>query len=165
MSYFFGILFILSLFCLLTSLYIISRVVYVAGLRNSKLKKVYLNSSNDTVKLSDSTITEHNNLIACLLEYGTLQIIATVCNFPCIVGREKKSNIIINDQCASKRHMVFTCQNNCLFVEDLQSANGTWINGHRITSKQEVKNGDIICIGQTIFTLIINLNIYNYVQD
>lgn len=65
-----------------------------------------------------------------------------------ILGRSSKAGISIQDKKVSREHARVIFDNNMFFVEDLQSSNGTFVNGKRI-EKEQVKDGDRIRIGKT----------------
>lgn len=51
------------------------------------------------------------------------------------------------DRDVSRRHARFTHANGTIFVEDLGSLTGTWLNGERIDSRRRVRPGDLVEIG------------------
>ena len=51
------------------------------------------------------------------------------------------------DRDVSRRHARFTRVNGTIFVEDLGSLTGTWLNGERIDSRRRVRPGDLVEIG------------------
>jgi predicted component of type VI protein secretion system len=51
------------------------------------------------------------------------------------------------DRDVSRRHARFTSVNGTIFVEDLGSLTGTWLNGERIDSRRRVRPGDLVEIG------------------
>jgi pSer/pThr/pTyr-binding forkhead associated (FHA) protein len=51
------------------------------------------------------------------------------------------------DRNVSRRHARFTHSNGTIFVEDLGSLTGTWLNGERIDSRRRVRPGDLVEIG------------------
>ncbi len=51
------------------------------------------------------------------------------------------------DRDVSRRHARFTHASGTVFVEDLGSLNGTWLNGERVDSRRRVRPGDLVEIG------------------
>jgi predicted component of type VI protein secretion system len=51
------------------------------------------------------------------------------------------------DRDVSRRHARFTHVSGTIFVEDLGSLTGTWLNGERIDSRRRVRPGDLVEIG------------------
>ena len=69
------------------------------------------------------------------------------------LGRLKGCDVVLDDEAASRRHCTITGREDLCVVTDLQSANGTFLNEHRITTSDLVK-GDKIRIGSTVIELI-----------
>jgi hypothetical protein len=59
------------------------------------------------------------------------------------VGRHKHNDIVLNHPAVSGEHAVVTTILDDSFLEDLQSTNGTFVNGHRI-GKHFLQNKDVI---------------------
>ena len=62
------------------------------------------------------------------------------------IGRLERCEITIKDPEISREHARFFLQGSTLFVADLNSANGTFLNGKPVT-RNKVIAGDIITIG------------------
>jgi pSer/pThr/pTyr-binding forkhead associated (FHA) protein len=67
------------------------------------------------------------------------------------VGRE--GSLVIDDGFASGQHARFQTVRGLWYVEDLDSTNGTLLNGRRIYSAQLLKKRDKIQIGHTVMTV------------
>ena len=65
------------------------------------------------------------------------------------VGRLPECTISINDSNISRRHAEMRHANGDYVVVDLDSTNGTLVNGIRITGDQRLNEGDIISFGST----------------
>lgn len=61
-----------------------------------------------------------------------------------VVGRSKQADIVISRMGLSRTHARITRSKEGVFVEDLGSQNGTWVNGVQIEGKQTLADGDII---------------------
>lgn len=64
-----------------------------------------------------------------------------------IVGRSDTCDIYIDDTKLSRQHFVIENDDGNIYVMDLQSRNGTMLNGIRINSRQRISNGDKIMAG------------------
>jgi predicted component of type VI protein secretion system len=53
----------------------------------------------------------------------------------------------LTDRNVSRRHARFSRQGPAVFVEDLGSLTGTWLNGERIAARRRVRPGDLVEIG------------------
>jgi pSer/pThr/pTyr-binding forkhead associated (FHA) protein len=68
---------------------------------------------------------------------------------PLEIGRSRQSGVALRDSEVSRRHARLAAHDGALFVEDLGSKNGTFLNGHRVTEAIEVREGDAIDVGTT----------------
>lgn len=72
------------------------------------------------------------------------------------IGRSSKSDIIIKDNFVSKNHALIKEEKNVFFLEDLDSANGTFLNGEKVYDIIELRNGDKLGIGLIQFIFVDN---------
>ena len=76
---------------------------------------------------------------------------------PILIGRSEEANIrIAYDQYCSRRHAKVYWDNGKCYVQDLESTNGTYVNGAKITGTLELNNNDIISLGDTELLVIIS---------
>lgn len=68
---------------------------------------------------------------------------------PITVGRGPDNNIVVNDSRVSAQHARFSLQGPALVLEDLNSTNGTAVNGRLIFEPVSLRDGDDIQIGDT----------------
>ncbi len=75
-----------------------------------------------------------------------------------IFGRDKHLSqfVIETDEQLSGVHCQLTSEGSMVFMTDLASTNGTFVNGMPITTKVQLQDGDIINIGATEFTIYLN---------
>lgn len=66
------------------------------------------------------------------------------------VGRSRRNHLRINDPLVSVKHLTVSVSGNTCVVNDLDSSNGTFINGERVVGSRVLKDGDEIMIGKTI---------------
>ena len=72
-----------------------------------------------------------------------------------IIGRHPESDLRIDSKVVSLRHCLITLANGYVLVSDLESSNGTYINGELIGSKHKVLNQDLLTIGTFEFEFVI----------
>jgi DNA-binding NtrC family response regulator len=65
------------------------------------------------------------------------------------VGRDPQCEIVLDDAAASRRHAKLVNADGRLTVTDLDSRNGTQVNGERIIGAQVLTRGDIVSIGSS----------------
>ena len=63
------------------------------------------------------------------------------------LGRSPDADIQIIDTGISRKHIHMHFVDETVFVEDLDSANGTYVNGEQLRREMEIRNGDQISIG------------------
>ncbi|MEO6834341.1 MAG: FHA domain-containing protein [Candidatus Tumulicola sp.] len=68
---------------------------------------------------------------------------------PFEVGRGRELDVVLRDPEVSRRHARFESRNGVVYVDDLRSRNGTFLNGRRVTEAIEVREGDAIDVGTT----------------
>lgn len=64
------------------------------------------------------------------------------------IGRDVNNAIVIDDQFASSQHAVLTFRGRTWYVEDLNSTNGTFVNGQPVEGVAPIGFGDELQIGQ-----------------
>jgi pSer/pThr/pTyr-binding forkhead associated (FHA) protein len=65
-----------------------------------------------------------------------------------MLGREN-ADIVVDDPEVSRQHAMMRWSDGRLELSDLRSANGTFLNRERIAGPQELRDGDVVMIGQT----------------
>ncbi|MDO5036801.1 MAG: FHA domain-containing protein [Tissierellia bacterium] len=70
------------------------------------------------------------------------------------IGRAQKNTIVIQDSFVSKNHLRIFRKNDAYLLEDLNSANGTYLNGERVSQIQALSSGDRISVGFIQFLFV-----------
>jgi serine phosphatase RsbU (regulator of sigma subunit) len=65
------------------------------------------------------------------------------------IGRSSRNDICISDPFASRLHAEIRRENDLVMLVDNGSANGTYVNGQRVTGSLRLNVGDIVRIGET----------------
>lgn len=68
----------------------------------------------------------------------------------CTVGRQDGNDVKVNDQRASKRHAEIFYNDGSYYLRDLNSANGTLLNGEYVVEDIALKHDDEVVIGRTM---------------
>ncbi len=71
---------------------------------------------------------------------------------PLIVGRDEGATVRIPDYRMSGRHFAIAREGDTVVLQDLDSKNGTWVNGTRVVGRQ-LNLDDKIVAGKTYFLL------------
>lgn len=76
-----------------------------------------------------------------------------------VVGRSSKADIHIDQDAISRSHARVTATGGRVSIKDLGSTNGTYVNDELLTDDYQLRNGDLVKIGRTIFKFIAGGNI------
>jgi FHA domain len=69
---------------------------------------------------------------------------------PLTVGRGGQNDLVLDgDEFASARHARIEVRGDGVWVQDLESTNGTYVNGSRVAGAQRLGNGDVLRVGET----------------
>ena len=69
---------------------------------------------------------------------------------PLTVGRGGNNDVpLASDEYASSRHARFEARRDGVYVEDIGSTNGTFVNGIRLTRDRRLAPGDVVRVGET----------------
>src|SRR5450432_2638742 len=65
-----------------------------------------------------------------------------------VIGRSPHVELRLDDDGISRNHARIRSETNRAWIEDMESRNGTFVNGERITSAVELKDGDKVQVGR-----------------
>jgi pSer/pThr/pTyr-binding forkhead associated (FHA) protein len=65
------------------------------------------------------------------------------------IGRGNGNDLALADDYASARHARFEPRRDGVYIQDIGSTNGTFVNGIRLTQDRRLAPGDIVRIGET----------------
>lgn len=63
-----------------------------------------------------------------------------------LIGRSLQARLPVDDSCVSRRHCRLLLRTDELWLEDLASANGTYLNGQRV-DRAQIQDGDVVELG------------------
>ena len=67
-----------------------------------------------------------------------------------LVGRDPSGDVTVDDPEVSTRHAAFVPGDDGVVVEDLDSTNGTFVNGQRLSGSRQLQAGDSVRLGNTV---------------
>ena len=70
------------------------------------------------------------------------------------IGRDVKNNIVVDLDNVSRRHAKITIRGGRFFVEDLGSTNGTFLNEDEVLRESQLRSGDYVKVGGSIFKFL-----------
>ena len=97
----------------------------------------------------DATLTDGGPTPSLVVQVGgQTQVFST--DFT--AGRQ--GSLAVGDDHASNHHARFQFAHGVWYVEDLNSTNGTWLNGRRMFSPQRLKKNNKVRIGRTVIVVV-----------
>jgi len=79
---------------------------------------------------------------------------------PFLIGRGKSAVIdILYDPTVSRKHAIIYFNKNNFYIRDLNSTNGTYVNGNKIGSDTVIEDGTAIQTGKTVFMIKLSKNV------
>ena len=97
--------------------------------------------------LETTGFTTHMPKLVLLFEGRVLKETAVSLTAPVTIGRLADNTIVIDNSAVSSHHVRVVREGPQFVVEDLQSTNGTFVNGEKIT-KRGLRHGDTILVGK-----------------
>ena len=70
------------------------------------------------------------------------------------IGRNEDNLLILGDKYVSSKHAIIYLKNTDYILQDLKSTNGTLMNSKKVIDKVDIKKGDEIQVGTSIFKVI-----------
>jgi hypothetical protein len=64
------------------------------------------------------------------------------------IGRDVNNAVVVEDQFVSAEHAILTFRGRAWYVEDLESTNGTFVNGSPVDGVAPLGFGDVVQVGQ-----------------
>lgn len=69
---------------------------------------------------------------------------------PITIGRADQNDLVLDgDEFASARHAQIEVRGDGVWVQDLESTNGTFVNGSRVVGAERLSTGDVLRVGET----------------
>ena len=70
------------------------------------------------------------------------------------IGRSKKNDLVLADQWLSRIHAEIRRENGRHYIRDLESRNGTYVNGMKLSQRVHIQNGDVVTLGEQQIRLV-----------
>jgi len=74
-----------------------------------------------------------------------------------LIGRDPRCNLRPNSESVSKLHCAILHRKEGVFLRDIQSTNGTFLNNDRIQGEVKVKDGDLVKVGPLVLAVKIDV--------
>lgn len=69
------------------------------------------------------------------------------------IGRRRSNDLVLSDNTVSGQHCIILTEGDDIYIQDLDSTNGTFLNGKRIHEKTVLQRGDKLMLGKQEFTV------------
>lgn len=112
-------------------------------------KKGFANATTVTVGIS--TPKTKKIMLMMTDSYGKAREIVCNIDSSIFVGRDKMCQIHTDDDKMSRQHFVIESTQLGFFITDLETMNGTFVNGKKLTQRQLLAEGDAIVAGREKF--------------
>ncbi len=89
-----------------------------------------------------------------LVSDAAVLYLSDVATRPFVVGRHRRSDLVITKDTVSRRHLQIARFHGGYVLTDLESKNGTWLNGRRVTGLVAVMSGDVALVGDARLRLL-----------
>ena len=76
-----------------------------------------------------------------------------------IIGRDPQCNLRPATLAASRLHCAILQRDDAVYVRDIGSTNGTFVNGNRIEGEVQVRNGDCLQVGPLMFRIAMEASV------
>ena len=117
-------------------------------------QQLYENGSQETVYFADlDSMTEQYDGLYCLNAQGKEQRLVLK-GLPLTIGKLKgRVSVVLSDRSVSRIHARLEGYGGRISVRDLNSRNGTSVNGHKLSPNESVQlqEGDMVCFGRERF--------------
>lgn len=70
-----------------------------------------------------------------------------------LIGRSRMCDLVWSDRCVSKKNSRIYIKDQTIYIEDLNSKEGTVLGGMRLYAPNPLRSGDVISIGAVSFIL------------
>lgn len=70
-----------------------------------------------------------------------------------VLGRSSECGVLLDSETVSRKHARVSIREGSVFIEDLGSRNGTFVNGKQVVEKVQIKPGDAVQFGDVRFEL------------
>lgn len=82
---------------------------------------------------------------------GSRPVKQEISEFPCVIGRDESADFCVESSRVSRKHVVLERRDGQFVLRDLDSTNGTFVNGQRIT-ETALADGDVVLVADCELT-------------
>lgn len=82
-----------------------------------------------------------------------------------LIGRHQDADLVLQSAEISRRHAAFLLKDDALWVQDLKSSNGTFVNDIRIEHDKLLKDGDIVQFASIKFNVLAPAKVESVIEE
>ena len=82
-----------------------------------------------------------------------------------LIGRHQDADLVLQSAEISRRHAAFLLKDDALWVQDLKSSNGTFVNDIRIEHDKMLKDGDIVQFASIKFNVLAPAKVESVIEQ
>ena len=105
------------------------------------------NSSNNSVSVKPAPQYGLPIMLEIRIKGTVLQQIQTKINGSIIIGRSNICDVMIDNTTVSRQHFAMEYDGESIYIQDLNTKNGTYLNGVKLTHKRRIEKEDKIRVG------------------
>lgn len=117
------------------------------------IKELFETQVNETVEekhyINNISNTSKEIRLYCQTANSPQKAVTIKVQSSIMVGRSNINNVYINDPKMSRQHFAIEYTDGVFMLSDLESVNGTYINGIKVNGRQRLNSGDMILAGLT----------------
>ncbi|HTX55617.1 MAG TPA: FHA domain-containing protein [Candidatus Acidoferrales bacterium] len=87
------------------------------------------------------------SVVLRVVELGRARLVERLC--PLTIGRDRACDLVLADPEVSRRHARLETEGGVVYLRDLESRNGTFLNARALEGVVETREGDVIDVGAT----------------
>jgi hypothetical protein len=140
--------------CFIAVIVIIARVIFrVIRKRKGLIKVDGKIGFGDAVEFKHHFETPETSVASLIVAdaKGNAHRVDLEINKSLFIGRSKGNNLSFDDTKMSRQHFVIEVENGEYYLSDLQTTNGTFLNGIKVLSRRKLENNDVITAGNEKF--------------
>lgn len=146
--YIFAILLVVLLFLIILLLLMKKKNV-------KSIKELFISTPSTEYEVKHIIAPPQGKKIKLYVDYpnGSRQEIETEIVQSAMFGRSEMCNIVFQDAKMSRQHFCIGCEGDDFLITDLETTNGTYVNGVLISEPQKLHSGDKIFAGTSTITV------------
>src|SRR5437868_5196039 len=112
--------------------------------------RVSAKTLSSTARETHGRSSDHPRVYLLVFQGDSSRMVPLRADGDVVIGRDPSADVVLADGSVSRRHACLTLVDGLATIRDLQSQNGTKINGEAITASRPLVSGDVLTIGTLV---------------